>query len=414
VQLLSLTFGLFLLVGVPLYWLAPARLRPHLLLLLSLGFYAAASTAHALLIVALALFVFAIGEALQRRPRRRLLALGVLVCVAVLGVYKYSRLLVRTAQELLPLLDLYGDAAPVLAAADQRLLLLRIPLGISFFTFEFVHYLVDAHAGRLEPPPAPAGAPDNPRPPLPARLLKFLLFALFFPTLLAGPIKRYQQFGPPAASPREPELAAGLGRILIGLAKKVLFADTLALAAARLSQPELVTPAGLWLGMYAYAGQIYLDFSGYSDLAIGTALLFGYRVPENFDWPYRATSLQEFWRRWHISLSSWIRDYLFIPLGGSRRSRLRVAVNLLVVMALCGLWHGPAWHFVAWGLWHGTGLGLSRLWRLRFPPPERPGPMRRLGYGLLTFHFVCFGWILFAAPTLRAAGVALSRMLGLR
>lgn len=409
-QLLSLTFGLFLLVGVPLYWLAPARLRPPLLLGLSLGFYAAASLKHALLIVALALLVFAIGEALQRRPRRRLLTAGILVCVAVLGVYKYSRLLVRTAQEILPLLDLYGDGAEVLAAVDQRLLLLRVPLGISFFTFEFVHYLVDAHAGRL----VPAGEPE-PRPgSLRARLLKFLLFALFFPTLLAGPIKRYQQFGPPASAPREPELAAGLVRILIGLAKKVLLADTLALAAARLQQPELVSTAGLWLGMYAYAGQIYLDFSGYSDLAIGTALLFGYRVPENFDWPYRATSLQDFWRRWHISLSSWIRDYLFIPLGGSRRSRLRVAVNLLAVMALCGLWHGPAWHFVAWGLWHGAGLGLSRLWRLRFPPPERPGPLRRIGYRLLTFHFVCFGWVLFAAPTLRAAGVALGRLLGLR
>lgn len=409
-QLLSLTFGLFLLVGVPLYWLLPGRLRPLVLLALSLGFYAAASPLHALLIVALAVVVFALGEALQREPRRRLLLAGVALCVGVLGVYKYSRLLVRTAQEILPLLDLYGDGARALAAADVRLLLLRVPLGISFFTFEFVHYLVDAHAGCLGT--APADPQDRPR--WPARLQRFLLFALFFPTLLAGPIKRFQQFGPPAAAPREPELAAGLYRILIGLGKKVLLADSLATIAVRLQQPELVSPSGLWLATYAYAGQIYLDFSGYSDLAIGTALLFGYRVPENFDWPYRAHSLQEFWRRWHISLSSWIRDYLFIPLGGSRRSRLRVAVNLLVVMALCGLWHGPAWHFVAWGLWHGAGLGLSRLWRERFPAPESPGPLRRLGYRLLTFHFVCLGWVLFAAPTLRAAGNALGRLLGLR
>jgi alginate O-acetyltransferase complex protein AlgI len=412
VQLLSLTFGLFLLVGVPLYWLVPARLRAGLLLLLSLGFYAAASARHAALVLALALSVFAVGEALQRRPRRALLTAGVLVCVAVLGLYKYSRLFVRTAAELLPLWDLYGDGPRILDAAEQRLLQLRIPLGISFFTFEFVHYLADAHAGRLTPPAGEGeAAPDA---PLLARLRHFLLFALFFPTLLAGPIKRFQSFGPPAPAPREPQLAEGLARILAGLCKKLLLADTLAHAALRLQQPELVSPLGLWLGTYAYAGQIYFDFSGYSDLAIGTALLFGYRVPENFDWPYVATSLQEFWRRWHISLSSWIRDYLFIPLGGSRRSKIRVALNLLLVMALCGLWHGPAWHFVAWGLWHGAGLGLSRLWRLRFPAPERPGALVRAGHWLLTFHFVCIGWVLFAAPSLRAAGIALARMFGVQ
>jgi alginate O-acetyltransferase complex protein AlgI len=269
-----------------------------------------------------------------------------------------------------------------------------------------VHYLVDAHAGRLVPPGSDAARPA----PLGTRLRHFLLFALFFPTLLAGPIKRFQSFGPPAPSPTEEDLAAGLSRILQGLLKKLLLADTLATVALRLQQPELVSPLGLWLGTYAYAGQIYLDFSGYSDLAIGTALLFGYRVPENFDWPYIATSLQDFWRRWHISLSSWIRDYLFIPLGGSRRSRLRVALNLLLVMALCGLWHGPAWHFVAWGLWHGAGLGLSRLWRQRFPAAEHPGLLLRTLHWLLTFHFVCIGWVLFAAPSLRAAGIALARM----
>lgn len=405
-QLLSLTFGLFLLVGVPLYWLAPGRLRACLLLLLSVGFYAAASVRHAALVLALALGVFFLGDALQKRPRRALLTAGILVCVAVLGLYKYSRLFLRTAAELLPLLDLYGDGLRGLDAVEQRLLGLRVPLGISFFTFEFVHYLADAHAGRLAPPGGEAARSA----PLGARLRHFLLFTLFFPTLLAGPIKRFQSFGPPAPAPAEEDLAAGLSRILQGLAKKVLLADTLATVALRLQQPELVSPLGLWLGTYAYAGQIYFDFSGYSDLAIGTALLFGYRVPENFDWPYVATSLQEFWRRWHISLSSWIRDYLFIPLGGSRRSRLRVALNLLLVMALCGLWHGPAWHFVAWGLWHGAGLGLSRLYRLRFPAPERPGALVRAFHWLLTFHFVCIGWVLFAAPSLRAAGTALARM----
>src|SRR5262249_18357274 len=151
-----------------------------------------------------------------------------------------------------------------------------------------------------------------------------------------------------------------------------------------------------------YAGQIYADFSGYSDLAIGTARLYGYRVPENFDWPYLATSLQDFWRRWHISLSSWIRDYLFIPLGGTRTIRARAALERLAVMALCGLWHGPAWHCVAWGLWHGAGLGIERVWRQARPQPTAPRWLARA----LTFHYVCLGWVLFATPSLHAAGVA--------
>lgn len=404
----SLAYWLLLLLWVPLYRVMPQRVRPLVLLGASLGFYAVPYWPHAVLIVGLALLVHAVGQALQKRRRPWLFALALSGCVAVLAYYKYARWLLVTLAEGANRFGAAGVGAALTAVEHRLAAELRIPLGISFFTFEFIHYLTDLYYGRLPP------APTEPRL-TPGGRRRFLLFTLFFPTLLAGPIKRYQQFTaqesepPPAA----PELAAALWRILLGLTKKILVADTLATIAARLQQPDQVTPFGLWLGMYAYAGQIYADFSGYSDLAIGTARLFGYRVPENFDWPYLATSLQAFWRRWHISLSSWIRDYLFIPLGGSRVGSVRAAVNLLGVMALCGLWHGAAWHFVVWGLWHGVGLGAGQLWRRLRPLPAAPGRALRGLHAVLTFHYVCFGWVLFAAPSLRLAGVAFVRMLGL-
>lgn len=423
-QLTSLSYQLLLVVSVVAYWALPARLRPTLLLLTSLSFYAAPYWPHAVLILGLAGLVYAVGQALRRQRRPWLLVVALGGCVAVLAYYKYARWLLGTLADGAAVIGAAGLQAS-LAVVERRLAVdLRVPLGISFFTFEFIHYLTDVYKGRVSAAPgalADALAEAQPgvvigQPAAPPGLRRFLLFTLFFPTLLAGPIKRYQQFTAqePSLSPRLPQedLAAGLWRILLGLSKKILIADTLATVAVRLQQPDQVTPLGLWLGMYAYAGQIYADFSGYSDLAIGTARLYGYRVPENFDWPYLATSLQDFWRRWHISLSSWIRDYLFIPLGGSRVSSARAAVNLLGVMALCGLWHGAAWHFVVWGLWHGVGLGLGQVARRLRPLPSSPGPVRRGVYAALTFHYVCFGWVLFAAPSLRAAGVAFARMLG--
>ena len=294
---------------------------------------------------------------------------------------------------------------------DLRAPDLRIPLGISFFTFEFVHYLTDIRLGKLKPARGLRGLRD------------FALFTLFFPTLLSGPIKRYQAFysidsdgaavgdGDHARRLEPDLLAEGLSRMIIGLAKKVILADSMTSFSSRLLIPDQVTPAGLWLAMYAYAVKIYFDFSGYSDIAIGCALLFGYRVPENFESPYLRSNLSEFWRHWHMSLSSWIRDYLFIPLGGSRVSPLRAGVNLALVMALCGLWHGASWNFVVWGLWHGVGLfGLRLYQRLRLPFPG--GPIGAALGVFLTFHYVCFGWVLFAAPNLTVAVAALRRMLG--
>lgn len=398
---LSFTFALCLALFLPIYWLVPAWARKTLLLFASLAFYAAAFPPHAALIVAATVAVFLLApHVAPRAPRaasRALFIAGILGCVALLGAFKYSRLLVQTVSDL---------GGPALRAPDWR-----IPLGISFFTFEFVHYLTDVRLGKLQPARGLRGLRD------------FGLFTLFFPTLLSGPIKRYQSFfsldggeGDQSQRFRPAFLAEGLTRMALGIGKKVILADSMTSLSGRLLIPDQVTPMGLWMAMYAYAIKIYFDFSGYTDIAIGCARLLGYRVPENFDRPYQRENLSEFWRHWHMSLSSWIRDYLFIPLGGSRVSPLRAAVNLTLVMALCGLWHGASWNFVAWGLWQGLGLVVLRLFqrlKLRLPAgrfiPGRLG--RLLGVGV-TFHYVCFGWVLFAAPSLGVAVRALRRMWG--
>ncbi|MCS6913205.1 MAG: MBOAT family O-acyltransferase [Myxococcales bacterium] len=388
---LSYSFALFLFGTVAAYWLAPRRVRKPLLLLASLAFYASFHLPHALLIVAATLVVYALSRRVQpTRPGRVPFVLGILLCIGLLGTFKYARLLVDTVA------DLGGPRLPVPE--------LRVPLGISFFTFEFIHYLVDVRLGRIVLPAA-------------GNLLDFALFVLFFPTLLSGPIKRYQVFleeGERARTFRIDYIAEGLTRMIVGLGKKLIVADSMTAFSSRLLTPDQVTRTGLWVAMYAYAIQIYFDFAGYSDLAIGAARLFGYRVPENFDHPYLRPNLSEFWRHWHMSLSSWIRDYLFIPLGGSRAHPARVVLNLTVVMALCGLWHGASWNFVVWGLWHGLGLGgLRLLRRLRervgLPPTSSSTGWQVLAT-LLTFQYVSLGWVLFATPSMAAAVTAFSRM----
>jgi alginate O-acetyltransferase complex protein AlgI len=260
---------------------------------------------------------------------------------------------------------------------------IALPLGISFFTFHAISYVVDVHRGDAE-------AQRNP--------LDAAVYFLMFPHLIAGPIVRYHHVARQLVARvvgRE-ELALGVSRFVTGLGKKVLIANTLAVPAdAIFALPvEQLTPATAWLAVVCYTLQIYFDFSGYSDMAIGLAHMLGFRFRENFDYPYVSQSIREFWRRWHISLSTWFRDYLFIPMGGSRRSEPRVYGNLMTVFVLCGFWHGASWTFVAWGLYHGAfqileRLGLARVleraWR----------PVRHL-YALLV---VMLGWVIFRADT---------------
>jgi alginate O-acetyltransferase complex protein AlgI len=266
---------------------------------------------------------------------------------------------------------------------------------VSFFTFEFVHYLVEVRRG---------GEPiRNP--------LRFLLFAIFFPSLVSGPIKRYAQFLPSLeAATRAPfssaELAEGLARVGVGFGKKILIADQLT-AYIDSSQPHFDEQwlVGKWTIFAAIAFRILMDFSGYSDIAIGCARILGIRLPENFNWPYAARDLRDFWSRWHISLSLWLRDYVYIPLGGGRQGWPRRLVNVLIAFALCGLWHGPARHFVLWGIYHGLGLGVCSTYA-RIPElgPAVAQALRRepLTGWAATQLFAWLGWLLFFYPTSEA------------
>ncbi|MBS0532765.1 MAG: MBOAT family protein [Proteobacteria bacterium] len=259
--------------------------------------------------------------------RKAALFIGVFANLAVLAWFKYS-----------------GFIASNLSLADFN----PIPvLGISFFVFQGIAYLADIYGGTIS-------ATNS--------LFRFALFKAFFPQLIAGPIVRYQQVAGDFIEDRAsvPAFAHGVERFILGLAKKVIIADNLAILVESIWQASNPTAEFAWLGAAAFGLQIYFDFSGYSDMAIGLALMFGVRFPENFNYPYVAVSVQDFWRRWHISLSTWFRDYLYIPLGGSRKGPARTAFNLVCVFALCGLWHGASWSFVIWGLWHGTFLAIER------------------------------------------------------
>lgn len=328
---------------------------------------------------------FVLGRALQKAPatNRWLLPLAVGANLAALAVFKYTDFALQTFAQA------SGRPAPLLHIA--------LPLGISFFTFTQIAFLVDCRRGKASEP----------------SLVQYGLFVSFFPHLLSGPILHHSEMMPQFASPsnKRPHsgnLAAGLFLLCIGLVKKVLIADTLApLADAGFASVAQQTAPGAWLAVLAYTLQIYFDFSGYIDMALGSALMFNIRLPINFDSPYRALDLRDFWRRWHITLSRFLREYLYIPLGGNRRGEARTLANLLVTFALGGLWHGAAWTFVVWGVLHGMGLVTLRLWR-------RTGI--ELPDGLawaITFLFVMCTWVFFRAASLTDALALLRAMAGL-
>jgi alginate O-acetyltransferase complex protein AlgI len=271
-----------------------------------------------------------------------------------------------------------------------------LPIGISFYTFHAISYVVDVYRGHATAQKSPVHA---------------ALYLLLFPQLIAGPIIRYREIADQLARRvvSLDDFAAGSRRFVVGLGKKVLIANNVATAADGIFAlaPAELTPAHAWLGIVCYTLQIYFDFSGYSDMAIGLGRMFGFRFPENFRWPYVADTVQEFWRRWHISLSSWFRDYLYVPLGGNRVSPGRMYRNLVLVFFLCGLWHGASWNFVVWGLYHGTFLVVERL-GLGAMLRRLPASIRH-AYLLLV---VMVGWVFFRADTLHDAVVYLGAMAG--
>lgn len=392
-------FAAFALASLALFWTVPKRLRLTVLVGTSTVFYAYSYPPYLLLIGALAAVTYCAARAIQRYRKegagaavRWWLVVGVAASVGALFYYKYAKLFVAT-------LDTLGRGHVHLTPPD-----LLIPLAISFFTFEFVHFLVDVYLGKIED----------------FSLAQFITFTLFYPTLVAGPIKRFQNFAPQIGYTRglsQIFIAANVYRVLLGLAKKSIVADSMTPFVQPLLTPGLPYHTGdYWVGVLAYTAKIYFDFTGYSDIAIGMAGLLGFQILENFDRPYWAENISLFWRRWHISLSSWIRDYIFIPLGGSRRGAVLTTLNLALVMALAGLWHGAAWHFVLWGLWHGVGLAVHRVWGMSRAKAQIVAacPPRLLAGGsiMTTFAFVAVGWVLFAAPSADAIAADFAGMFG--
>jgi alginate O-acetyltransferase complex protein AlgI len=389
----SLQYLIFLPLTWIVFWSLPSR-RLEIMLVASYVFYGSWSIPYAAMVFGLVVANYLFGLALGRATHRRQLLLVAFIAfdLAVLALFKYLDFGIASFAA--------GAQALLGTQLDPPLLRLVLPLGISFFTFEFIHYLVDIYRGDL-----PVHS-----------FSKFHVFAAFFPTQIAGPIKRFQQFVPSLASlgSFDASLATeGLWLIGRGLAKKVLLADRLApIANAGFTMAAVgtVDPGEAWITILAFSLQIFFDFSGYTDIARGSAALFGFRIPINFDAPYLATSLADFWRRWHISLSTWLRDYLYIPLGGSRRPMPLVIRNLLITMLLGGLWHGAAWHFVAWGGLWGIGLAVHHVVRARITLP-RSVPVLLAGW-LFTQLFVVVGWVLFRADSFGTAGVMLKALAG--
>ncbi len=387
----TLFLFIFLPIAVGGHLLLPPKLRNLWLLLVSLLFYAwgEPQLVWVMLATIASNYVFGqwIGKLRGTPAAKRALAVAVTVDLGVLAAFKYAGFAATTVNGLTHALGL--PALPV----PQWVM----PLGISFFTFHAMSYVIDVYRGDAQPQ---------------KNLADLALYVTLFPQLVAGPILRYHEVAWQFLG-RKLSLsgaAYGMQRFLVGMGKKVLVANTLGVPADRIFAlpPDQLGLATSWLGILCYTGQIYFDFSGYSDMAIGLGHMLGFRFPENFRWPYASQSIREFWRRWHISLSNWFRDYLYIPLGGNRRGEFRNAFNLVTVFFLCGLWHGASWAFIAWGLYHGAFLALERTrwgrWMDALPRPLRHG------YALLV---VMIGWVPFRAPTLTQTWPFFKAMAGL-
>jgi len=368
---------LFLPITVLVYFCLPRRLQNIYLLSMSLVFYTWGESFYVALMLLSIVFNHIAGLTLQRlngSKKKTLLGAVVALDLGLLAVFKYGNYFIDNLNLLLPLLNIAQlDAPPI-----------HLPIGISFFTFQAISYVVDVYRGERRPQKS---------------LINSGLYIAMFPQLIAGPIVRYGTIASQLSHRivSIDSFAVGIRRFILGLAKKVLVANQAALVADQIfALPASELTTGLaWLGIICYAVQIYFDFSGYSDMAIGLGRMFGFKFPENFNYPYAAQSMQDFWRRWHISLSSWFRDYLYIPLGGNKKGVVRTYLNLWVVFLLCGLWHGSSWNFVVWGMLHGSFIVLERLgfdrvlvqlWR----------PLRH-GYVAL---FVLLTWVFFRHDTL--------------
>jgi alginate O-acetyltransferase complex protein AlgI len=398
----SVEFAAFLAVVYMLHWSCRyAGARKWLLTIASYVFYAVWNWRFCFLMLFVTVNAFAAGQMLARATGRRrtaMLAASIGIDLASLGFFKYYDFFLSNAITALANLGV---------SASLPVMRIILPVGISFYTFHAISYVVDLFRRKVEPEPS---------------FVNIALYISFFPQLIAGPIVRASFIMPQIQHQRSflpAQQAIGIRMLLRGFIYKAAIADTLA---------QIADPVFANVGQYdahalltatvAFYGQIYFDFAGYSSMAIGTARLFGYRFPPNFDYPYRAASVTEFWRRWHMSLSFWLRDYLYIPLGGNRGGALFVCRNLMMTMLLGGLWHGAAWNYVVWGALHGLGLCANKMWgevrRRLLPVPTQLRGGWRVAAVVLTQLWVMLAWIFFRCDSATQASEVLGAILGLR
>ncbi|HHX19524.1 MAG TPA: MBOAT family protein [Clostridiaceae bacterium] len=382
----SVTFLYFFLPSVlAIYYIVPDRLKNVILLLASLVFYFWGEPRFAVIMVLTALMGFGGGMLLGRikmpRLRRAVMALSITLCLIPLLLFKYGDFIIANVR--------------VLFQNDLPFLRLALPIGVSFYTFQVVSYVIDVYRKTVEPERNP---------------FLFVMYVSLFPQLIAGPIVRFSDVQRHLRKRvvSLDSVASGIVRFVTGLGKKVLIANTLAELGRELGATPVPSVLSLWLSAFAFTLQIYFDFSGYSDMAIGMGRMFGFSFPENFRYPYLSKSVTEFWRRWHMTLGEWFRDYVYIPLGGSRGSWLTRVRNLLIVWLLTGLWHGAAWNFIAWGLFYFVVLSIERIGLSKVL--EKMPSVLRVVY---TFLLVMLGFVLFNADSLGEALYHLKGMFGL-
>ena len=366
----------FLPVSLILYYVFPKKLRNIPLVVLSLVFYAWGNPVYLILLLLSMAFNYVSGlqiagykEAGRTAFARAAMIIAVAANLLLLGYFKYFAFLLETLN-LIPGLNL---SAPELS----------LPLGLSFYTFTVLSYILDVYMDRA---------------PVQKNVLSYAVYATFFPKIISGPIVQYRDMAEQIEAERETppaKIASGMNLFLVGLFKKVLLADNLGTVFGAVSGLEAMSVGTAWLGMVLYSLQLYFDFSGYSDMAIGLSKMLGFDLDKNFDYPYRALNITDFWRRWHISLGAWFRAYVYIPLGGSRCSKPKIFRNLLIVWLLTGLWHGASWSFIAWGLWHGAFAMLERF-VIKDKLDKVPAPIRIFGTCLIAF----LGWVMFFSGSL--------------
>ena len=390
---------LFLFLGFALFYSFMSRrvmLRIVYVTLFSLYFYYKSSGFYFLLLVFMSLSDYAIGHFLHgsrtERQRKGWVALSLAIDLGILVYFKYTNMFI----------DLINNFTESTIGLED----IFLPIGISFFTFQSLSYVIDVYRRRI--------------PPI-DHWIDYIFYISFFPQLVAGPIVRARDFIPqirqnPLVVTRE-MFDKGIYLVICGLFKKAVISDYISVNFVDrvFDNPVLYSGLENLMGVYGYALQIYCDFSGYSDMAIGIALMLGFRFNINFDSPYQSATITEFWRRWHISLSSWLKDYLYISLGGNRKGRWRTYLNLMITMLLGGLWHGASWRFVLWGGIHGVALAVHKLTMSLFPGfkaqgQDMPSPWRRVLGVLVTFHVVCFSWIFFRADSMEVAWAVLRQI----